>query len=622
MIGYGPNQAGAHYPRTVSMRVVASLLVGLVAAVSLTTAPVAAEPRHAIAMHGDPALPPDFAHFPYANPDAPKGGRIDYAVQGTFDSLNPFIVQGDASRGLFDQEFGYNVFESLMARSRDEAFTLYPLIAESIETDEDRSFVEFTLDPDAAFSDGEPITPDDVIFSMRLMHDKARPLYRRWVDLVEKMEKVGEHGVRFTFKDEADREIPLLLALLPIFPKHATDRERFDRSTLKPMIGSGPYVIESVNPGQSVILKRNPDYWAKDHPSKIGFDNYDEIHIDYYRDANSMFEAFKKGLVDVFVETDTGRWDDGYNFPAAEQGRVLQDTFENGLPSGMYGFVMNTRRPVFQDRAVRRALTELFDFEWANRNLFNSAYTRTESYFDGSKLSSHGMPASAAEKAVLGDHLDFVTPSILDGTYALPKSDGTGRDRDFLRHGYEELSAAGYTLRDSTMVGPHGRPLSFEVLLNGPSGEAIASAWKRTLAKLGIRLDIRTVDSAQYLQRQQTYDYDVILQSYYSSLSPGAEQIGRWGSSSRDADGTYNFAGVAEPAVDAAIDTLLNARSEEDFVNAVRAYDRVLMSGAYVVPLYHQPKQWVARWKHIRHPEMTPIYGYQMQTWWREPATN
>lgn len=604
------------------MRVLATILFILVAALCLVARPAAAEPRHAIAMHGDPALPSDYAHFPYVNPDAPKGGRIDYAVQGTFDSLNPFIVQGDASRGLFDQEFGYNVFESLMARSRDEAFTLYPLIAESVETDKDRSFVEFTLDPEATFSDGEPITPDDVIFSMNLLHDKARPLYRRWVDLVDKMEKVGERGVRFTFKQEADREIPLLLALLPIFPEHATDRETFDRSTLKPMIGSGPYVIGKVEPGQSVVLKRNPDYWAKNHPSKIGFDNYDEIHIDYYRDANSMFEAFKKGLVDVFIESDTGRWEDGYAFPAAQEGKVIQDTFENGLPSGMYGFVLNTRRSVFKDRAVRRALTKLFDFQWANRNLFNSAYQRTESYFDGSKLSSHGVPASEAEKVMLGEHLDFVTPSILDGTYDLPRSDGTGRDRDFLRRGYEELAKAGYKLQGSTMVGPAGRPLAFQILLNGPSGEPIASAWKRTLAKLGIDLEIRTVDSAQYLQRQQTYDYDVILQSYYSSLSPGAEQIGRWGSASRDVDGTYNFAGVGEPAIDAMIDALLNARSEEDFVNAVRAYDRVLMSGAYVVPLYHQPKQWVARWKHIRHPDETPVYGYQLQTWWRETATN
>ena len=608
--------------RTVSMRVFVSLLFVAAALLAGAGTADADGPTYAIAMHGKPALPSDYDHFPYVNPDAPKGGRIDYAVQGTFDSLNPFIVQGDAARGLFDQELGYNVFESLMARSRDEAFTLYPLIAESVETDDDRTFVEFTLDPDARFSDGMPITVEDVIFSMELMRDKARPLYRRWVNLVERTEKVGTRSVRFTFKEEADRELPLLLALLPILPKHATGRERFDRSTLKPMVGSGPYVIDKVDPGRAVVLKRNPDYWAKDHPSKVGFDNYDEIHINYYRDANSMFEAFKKGLVDVFPETDTGRWATGYSFPAAEKGKVIRETFDTGLPSGMYGFVMNTRRPVFRDRAVRRALAELFDFEWANRNLFHGAYERTKSYFDGSVLSSYGVAASEAERALLGKYVDFVLPEILEGTYTPPKSDGSGHDRRFLRHAFDALMKAGYRLEGHTMVGPDGRPLSFQILLNGTAGEAVASTWQRTLAKLGIVVDIRSVDSAQYLQRQQTYDYDVILQSYYSSLSPGAEQIGRWGSASRDLDGTYNFAGVAEPAVDAMIDALLNARSQKDFITAVRAFDRVLLSGAYVVPLYHQPKQWVARWAHIRHPEVTPVYGYQLQTWWREPSTN
>lgn len=583
---------------------------------------VADAPQHAIAMHGRPALPAGYRHFSYVNPNAPKGGRIDYAVQGTFDSLNPFIVQGDAARGLFDQHFGYNVFESLMARSRDEPFTLYPLIAESVETDEARSYVEFTLDPDARFSDGTPITVDDVIFSMELMRDKARPLYRRWVGLVERMEKVGERGIRFTFKPEADREIPLLLALLPVLPRHAIDAERFDRSTLKPLIGSGPYVIDRVSPGDYVSLKRNPDYWAKDHPSKVGFDNYDEIRINYFRDENAMFEAFKKGLIDVFLEGDTGRWASGYDFPAALEGRVVKDEFETGLPSGMYGFVMNTRRPVFADRAVRRALAGLFDFEWANRNLFFGAYERTKSYFDGSELSSFGIPASDAERALLHDHADVLDPAIMDGTYGPPTSDGSGRDRAFLRRGYDALLKAGYRLEGGRMIGPDGRPLAFEIMINGSSGEAVATAWKRTLAKLGIAVTVRSVDGAQYLKRQQTYDFDVMLMNYTSSLSPGAEQIGRWGSQSRDLDGTYNFAGVAEPAVDAMIDALLNARSREDFVTAVRAYDRVLLSGAYVVPLYHQPRQWVARWRHIGRPETTPVYGYQLQTWWRESETN
>lgn len=574
-------------------------------------------PRHAIAMHGEPELPADFTHFPYANPDAPKGGRIDYATQGTFDSLNPFIVMGDGARGLFDPYFGMNVFETLMLRSRDEAFTLYPLLAESIETDDERTFVEFTMDERARFSDGEPVTADDVIFSMNLLLEKGRPIYQNWIRAAERIEKVGERGVRFTMKPDAGREIPLLLGQLPILPQHAIDAETFDRSSLTPMIGSGPYVVDTVRPGELVVMKRNPDYWAKDIPSKRGFDNYDELRINYIRDDNTMFEAFKKGVSSIHIETDTGRWATGYDFPAVSDGRVIKEDFEFGLPSGMYGFVMNTRRPVFSNRDLRMALVNLFDFEWANRNLFNGAYERTKSYYDGSELSSHGVAASEAERALLAPFPDAVLPEIMDGSWKPSASDGSGRDRDFLRQGMEALTKAGYRLDGRRLVGPDGQPLSFEIMLNGPSGVPLATAWGRTLERLGIQASIRVVDSAQYLQRQRTYDYDVILQSYTSSLSPGAEQLGRWGSVTRDLNGTYNFAGVAEPAIDAMIEALLAARSREDFITAVRAYDRVLLSGAYVVPLYNpQLNRWVARWKQIERPETTPVYGPQFQTWW------
>lgn len=594
------------------------LLIALALAFALITGRVAADPSHAIAMHGAPGLPADFKHFPYANPNATKGGRIDYAWQGTFDSLNPFIVQGDGVRGLFDADFGNNVFETLMARSRDEAFSLYPLLAQSVETDEERSFVEFTLDPRAKFSDGQPVTPDDVIFSFELLRDKARPLYKRWIDSVARMEKVGDRGLRLTFNEKADRETPLLLALLPIVPKHATNAETFDKTTLKPMVGSGPYVISAVRPGESVTLKRNPDYWGKDLPSKQGFDNFDEMRITYFRDENTMFEAFKKGDVDVFMDIDTGRWTTGYDFPAVKDGRVVQETFKKRLPSGMYGFVLNTRRPVFADRAVREALASLFDFEWANKNLFSDAYQRTRSFYDGSELSAYGRAADDAEKALLAPYPQAVDSRILAGTWAPPASDGSGRDRTFLKNGFDALKAAGYQLRDGKMVGPDGKQLSFEILLNGKAGEALSVAWQRTLERLGIAVSIRSVDSAQYLQRQRTYDFDAMLMNYTSSLSPGVEQRFRWGSQSRDAEGTYNFAGVADPAVDAMIDHLVGARSREEFVTAVRAYDRVLLSGFYVVPLYFQPEQWVARWASVQHPEQTSIYGVTLPTLWRE----
>ena len=597
-------------------RLIFAILMALTAGLP---APAAAEPSHAIAMHGEPALPPDFDHFPYANPNAPKGGRIDYAWIGTFDSLNPFIVQGDAARGMWDLTFGNNVFETLMARSRDEPFTLYPLLAESVETDADRTFVEFTLDPRAKFSDGAPVTPEDVIFSLELLRDKARPLYKNWIDVVAKMEKVGGRGVRLTFNDQAGRESPLLLALLPILPKHATDADNFDKSTLKPLIASGPYMIDSVRPGEVVVLKRNPDYWGKDIPSKRGLDNYDEIRMNYFRDENTMFEAFKKGAVDIMLETDTGRWATGYNFPAVNDGRVVKDAFKNGLPSGMYGFVLNTRRDVFKNRDVRLALGGLFDFEWANKNLFSSAYQRIRSYYDGSELSSFGHTASDAEKVLLGPYAKQVLPEVMAGSWTPPVSDGSGRDRAFLKKGFDALKAAGYRLEDEVMVGPDGKPLTFEILLNGKAGESVAAAWQRTLEKLGIKVTLRSVDGAQYLQRQRTYDFDAMLMTYTSSLSPGTEQAFRWGSASRDADGTYNFAGVADPAIDAMIDHLLKARSREDFVAAVRAYDRLLLSGAYVVPLYYQPEQWVGRWARIKRTDYVPIYyGYYLPAWWRQ----
>jgi peptide/nickel transport system substrate-binding protein len=404
---------------------------------------------------------------------------------------------------------------------------------------------------------------------------------------------------------------------MPVLPEHATDADKFDKSTLKPMIGSGPYVFGSIRPGEEIVLKRNADYWAKDIPSKVGFDNFDEIRIDYFRDENAMFQAFRKGLVNVRVEGDPLRWKEEYDFPAVKDGRIARDVFETGLPSGMLGFVMNTRRKIFQDRKVRAALADLFDFEWANRNLFAGAYERTRSYFDGSVLASDGIPASEAERALLQPYPNAVTPEILEGKWSPPASDGSGHDREFLRRGYDALRAAGYKLSGHRMIGPDGKPLTFEILLNGNTGDQIAMVWQRTLAKLGVQASIRSADAAQYQQRLLTYDFDVILQSYPASLSPGTEQIGRWGSASRDLDGTYNFAGVAEPAVDGLIGKLLGARSEDEFVTVARAFDRVLLSGSYVVPLYHPPEQWVARWKDYEHPEKTSLYGYQLPTWWK-----
>nr|WP_258045681.1 extracellular solute-binding protein [Mesorhizobium sp. NBSH29] len=569
-------------------------------------------------MQGEPALPADFDNFPYVNPDAPKGGTVNYTWLGTFDSINPFIIQGSGARGSIDADFGNNVFDSLMQRSRDEAFTLYPLIAKTVETDEARSFVEFTLDERATFSDGKPITPDDVIFTFELLRDKGYPRYGVMAKKIDRVEKVGERGVRFTFV-KPDRELPLLLGLLSVLPKHAIDADSFDKSTLTPIIGSGPYRLTNVKPGDSLTFTRNPDYWAKDIPSKRGYDNYDEIRMTYYRDENAMFEAFKKGLIDVLIEENSGRWANDYGFPAVTSGDVVRETLKTRLPSGMFGFVMNTRRPPFDDVKLRRALTGLFDFEWANRNLLSSAYTRTKSFYDNSDLSTHGRPASAGERAFLAQYRDAVTPEIMEQGWQPPTSDGTGRDRAFLKAGFDALKEAGYTIKDGKMIGKSGTQLGFEILLKSRENEQLAIAWQQTLQRVGIAVTIRSVDAAQYQQRLTGYDFDIITMRYLSSLSPGIEQTTRWGSATRDAPGTYNYAGVADPALDAALNQLVTATDRTAFEDAVRASDRILLSGAYVVPFYFKPEQWVPHWKRLARPETVPLYGATLPSWWQTP---
>lgn len=575
-----------------------------------------AEPVHAIAMHGEPALPADFSHMPYANPDAPKGGAVNYAWIGTFDSINPFIVQGSGARGTLDLVFGNNVFDTLMMRSADEPFSLYPLLAKSVETDEARSFVEFTLDERAKFSDGEPVKPEDVIFTYELLAEKGYPRYAVTKNKVEKVEKVGERGVRFTFK-KADRELPLILGLYPVLPKHAIDAENFAKSTLKPIIGSGPYKLETVKPGDSLTMRRNPDYWAKDIPTKRGIDNYDTITLTYFRDENAMFEAFKKGLVDIFIDLNSGRWESQYNFPAVARGDIVKETIRTRLPSGMLGIVFNTRKPVFEDRKLRAALVDLFDFEWANRTLFSGSYTRTKSFYDNSDLSSFGRPASEREKTLLAPYPDAVTPEIMEKGWVPPVSNGSGLDRNFMRIGFEKLKAAGYALKNGRMTAPDGKPVAFEIMLNGTDNQQVAVAYQQTLGKLGIAVTIRSVDSSQFIARQKDYDFDAMFFNYTASLSPGVEQIGRWASTGRETKSTFNYAGAADPAIDGLIEALLDAETREDFVDTVRAYDRVLLSGAYVVPLYFNPEQWIARWKRIERPEMIPLQGAQLPTWWR-----
>ena len=574
-----------------------------------------AEPQAGLAMHGEPFEVQGFTHFPYANPDAPKGGRVVFAVQGSFDSLNSLIVKGAAAEGV--REY---IYESLLARAYDEPFTLYGLIAESVETPADRSFVEFALRPEAKFSDGMPITVEDVIFSHALLRDHGRPNHRSYYKKVAKVEKTGERKVRFTFDGSGDREMPLIIGLMPVLPRHLIDPERFERTSLIPQIGSGPYTIAKVDPGKSVSFKRDPDYWGRDLAINRGLYNFDEIRFDYYRDAGSMFEAFKSGLVRLRNEDDPTRWTEGYTFPAVRDGRVVKEELPVETPAGMSALVFNTRRPIFADPRVRKALITLFDFEWVNRTLYHGQYARTESYFARSELSSHGRPADRAERALLAPFAAEVTPAIMDGSFAFPVSDGTGENREGRREALQLLEAAGYQLTGGKLIKvATGEPFEFEILAATRGQERLLLTYARALKQVGIEARIRQVDSAQYQRRKQTYDFDMIQYFWPVSLSPGNEQSFRWGSEAAVTEGSFNYPGVKSAGVDAMIEALLRAGNRTGFVAAARALDRVLLSGDYVIPLFHLPRQWVAHWSDLKRPETTPLYGYQIDTWWLEP---
>lgn len=574
--------------------------------------PLHAEPSHGIAMHGDPAHAPGFKSFSYVNPKAPKGGTVTFANLGSFDSLNPFIVKGVAGAGMRDY-----VFESLMARAFDEPFSLYGLLAETIETPDDRSWVEFTLREEARFSDGKPVTVDDVLFSHALLRDKGRPNHRTYYSKVIQAEKTGPRSVRFTFDAGGDREMPLIMGLMPVLPRHLFSAETFEETTLKPLVGSGPYRVASVDPGKQIVYRRDPDYWGKNLSVNAGRQNFDEIRIDYYRNDDPMFQAFQKGLVRLWVESDSGRWARGYDFPSHNDGRVIREEVPISVPSGMSALVFNTRRSHFADVRVREALTQMLDFEWLNKNYYHGLYTRTQSFFDRSDLSSHGKPADAREKELLAKYPDAVKPSILAGTYMLPVSNGTGRNRAARRAALRLLKQAGYGLKDGQLVNTStGEPFAFEILAVSGGQQRLMLKFIDALKGLGIDARLRIVDSAQYQRRRQTYDFDMIQAFWYASLSPGNEQLFRWSARSADTEGTFNYAGVKNPAVDAMIGALLAARRREDFVSAVRALDRVLLSGHYVIPLFHAQKQWIARWKNLARPEKTSLYGYRTDTWW------
>ena len=595
--------------------------LALVLPAAVVVGPAAAEESHAIAMHGAPAVPADFTHLPYFNPDAPKGGRLVWGVLGTFDSLNPMIVRGMPVQQVrpYNFERGY-VIESLMARGENEPFTLYGLIAKTVETNDDRTFVTFRLDPRARFSDGKPVTAEDVLFSWQLLRDHGRPNHRQYYSKVAKAEAIDPLTVRFDLAGADDRELPLILGLMPVLPKHAIDVSTFEETSLTPMIGSGPYRVSAVKPGASITFTRNPDYWGRDLPVNRGLFNFDEIRFDYFREANGYFEAFKRSLYDYRVEFEPLRWHDGYDFSAVRDGEVIRETLKTGLPRPSEFFVFNTRRPVFSDIRVRRALTLLFDFEWINHNYFFDLYKRDGGFFAGSELSAYGRSADEREKELLKPYAANIPPDILDGSYRLPVTDGSGRDRTTLRAALSLLKDAGYDLEGTVLRQRSTKtPMTFEIMVVTRDQERIALNFSENLRRAGIQATVRTVDAVQFDQRRLGYEFDMIPNRWDQSLSPGNEQSFYFGSQAADTLGTRNYMGAKDPAIDAMIAALLSARDHTAFVSAVRALDRVLMSGFYAIPVFNLGDQWIARWNRIERPSETALVGYLPESWWQKP---
>jgi microcin C transport system substrate-binding protein len=597
------------------MRFAAALIAAFATLATPTLASVASAqdaeappPVHGLALYGDPKYGPDFTHFDYANPDAPKGGDIRLAAIGGFDSLNPFIVKGDSAAGLALS------YDSLTVASADEPFTYYGLIAETIQVPKDRSWVRYTLRPEAKWSDGQPITAEDVAFSLETLRTKGAPLYNLYYSSVAKVTVEGERTILFTFDQGENRELPLIVGQIPVLPKHYWEKRDFAAVTLDPPVISGPYAIKAFEPGRYITFERRDDYWGQDLPVNRGQNNFQTIRYDYYRDSTVLFEAFKAGAFDYRQEMSSKQWATGYDFPAAKDGRVVREEVEQHRVEGMQGFVYNTRRPVFADPRVREALANAFDFEWTNTTLSSGKLKHHRSYFDNSDLAAKGLP-SPAELEILEPLRGQIPDRVFTEEYNPPSSAGPGGIRGNLKAALDLLTEAGWTVKDGKMVNAAGEPLAFEILLVQPEFEKIVLPMVKNLERLGVIATVRTVDSAQYLNRLSQFDYDMVVGSWGQSESPGNEQREFWTSVAADSPGSRNLAGLKNPAVDALVDQLIASPSREDLVTRVRALDRILQWSFLVIPHFYFGVDYLAYWNIFDHPP-NPEQGAQFMTWW------
>jgi microcin C transport system substrate-binding protein len=597
---------GGHHRITGLLLIVALLAVGAGSALAVP------KPMHAIAMHGSPKYGPGFSHFDYVDPDAPKGGTMRLAVNGTFDSFNSFIPRGNPGAG--------SSIETLLTNSADEPFTEYGLIAESLEVPDDRSWVIFTLRPEARWHDGKPITVEDVIWSLQTLKTKGQPFFRFYYRSVVRAEKVGPRRVKFTFSEKGNRELPLIVGQMPILPKHYWQGRDFERTTLEPPLGSGPYRITSFEPGRYIITERVKDYWGKDLAVNKGQDNFERIRYDYYRDDTVIRQALKAGDIDFREENQAKAWALDYDVPAVRKGWLKKEEIRHYSPTGMQAFVYNTRRDIFKDWRVRKAMSYAFDFEWTNKNLFFGQYTRTESYFSNSELAARGLP-SGEELKILERYRGRIPKAVFTTPFKAPSTDGSGWPRDNLREAFKLLEQAGWVVRDMKLVNVHtGKPFEFEILLVSPAFERIVLPFVRNLKRLGIDARVRLVDESQYINRLRSFDFDMIITGWGESESPGNEQRSFWTSAAADSPAARNYAGIKDPVVDELVELVIKAPDRESLVARTRALDRVLLYGYYVIPNWHLRMQRILYWDKFSRPQVTPRTGTSISYWWFDEA--
>ncbi|WP_240946370.1 extracellular solute-binding protein [Pseudomaricurvus alkylphenolicus] len=572
---------------------------------------------HAIAMHGDPKYGSDFKHFEYVEPSAPKGGTLRLHSIGTYDSLNPYIAKGTPATGL-----GL-IYDTLMTSSADEPFTEYGLLATKVEYPEDRSWVIFHLNPEARFHDGMPVTAEDAAFTFDLLIKEGRPLYAFYYADITSAEALDKHRVKFNFKSNASRETLLITGQLPVLPKHYWKDRKFSESSLEIPVGSGPYKIARIDAGRSIVYERVKDYWGGDHPVQKGHYNFDKMVYDYYRDDVVALEAFKADEYDFRRERISKLWASAYDGDALQSGRIQKEQIPHQNPTGMQCYLFNLRKPIFQDETLRRAIVLAFDFEWANKNLFHNAYTRTESYFSNSELASSGLP-SAAELKLLEPHRDKLPPELFTKAFKAPRSTGDDRNRKNLRAAKKLLEQAGYKLGGGQLKSPQGQDIKFDILMTDASSERILNPFIQSLKKLGIMVKLRRVDPSQFIERRRNFDYDMISHVYSQSLSPGNEQRDFWHSASVDSIGSRNLVGISDPVVDDLVAKVIEAHSREELVVATRALDRVLLNRHFVIPAWHISSHRIAYWNRYERPAISPIYDlvYQtgLMTWWAKDA--